>query len=308
MSSMMQPPPGGDQSQTRALMGMTIAMLSLLPDAMANSDQLGTAVGAGLDFVEFHYGYGHHRYYINEPSYNRFSYYSYGEWIQTFATLMWTKISICLFLSRLPATLALKRPLHIAVALLFISNLILTLLWILQCLPVKAAWDKTVSGKCFTKAQLLEIILAQGTAACLPTIYPGYRAIRHRLGQFSSRRQSSGEKSSPEKARIWLNADKTRRGTSTTTTIVAPSTAGKPDIPLPEAAVLTSREFGVQQGSPKDSAERLVTNNNNFSEHFAEDTRTQATGTFDWRGLNSARRESRSFGDGNTPKFTTNMV
>lgn len=120
-------------------------------------------MGAGLDFVEFHYGYGHHRYYIDGPAYSRFAYYSYGEWIQTFVTLMWTKISICFFLSRIPATKVLRTPLFNAIIVLFISNLILTLLWILQCIPVQATWDLTISGKCFTKSQLLEIILAQGS-------------------------------------------------------------------------------------------------------------------------------------------------
>ena len=130
--------------------------------SMLNLIQLGTAVGAGLDIVECHYGYGHHRYYIDGPAYDRVAYYSYGEWIQTFATLMWTKISICFFLSRIPATKVLRTPLFIAITVLFISNLVLTLLWILQCIPVQATWDLTISGKCFTKSQLLEIILAQG--------------------------------------------------------------------------------------------------------------------------------------------------
>jgi hypothetical protein len=118
--------------------------------------------------VEFHYGYGSHDYYIKGGAYNRIQYYSYGEWIQTFATLMWTKISICLFLSRIPVTKVLKVPLYIASLVLFLSNVILTLLWILQCIPVKATWDFTVKGKCFTKAQLLEIILAQGSKLTSP--------------------------------------------------------------------------------------------------------------------------------------------
>ena len=120
--------------------------------------------------MEFNDGYGYHRYYINGPTYNRLQYYSYGEWIQTFATLMWTKISICLFLSRIPATKTLRRPLYIAVVVLFVSNLILTLLWILQCLPVNATWDLTVPGKCFTKDQLLQIILAQGSKLTLSNL------------------------------------------------------------------------------------------------------------------------------------------
>ena len=120
-----------------------------------------------MDFPIFANGYGHHQYYISGPSFARIQYYSYGILIQMFATLMWTKVSICLFLSRIPATRSLKRPLYASVVVLLVSNLILTLLWILQCFPTKAAWDLTVQGKCFTKNQLLQIILAQGIISAI---------------------------------------------------------------------------------------------------------------------------------------------
>ena len=208
-----QPPPDGDQSQSQAIVGMSLAMLVLsfalvflrfivkifvvkkvwwddwtilfafvclscfptllpihspqLPRSFLspfNAIQIGTAVGTGLDMERINYGFGHHRYYISSPGYNRFLYYGYGNWIQVFATLMWTKISICLFLYKIPATKALKRPLIAAIVVLVVSNIILELLFILQCSPVNAAWDLTVSGKCFSKDQLLQIILAQGGA------------------------------------------------------------------------------------------------------------------------------------------------
>lgn len=52
---------------------------------------------------------------------------------------------------RIPVTKALKRPLQMMVVLLIVSNLILMLLWILQCLPVSAVWDKEKrkAAKCF---------------------------------------------------------------------------------------------------------------------------------------------------------------
>jgi hypothetical protein len=123
---------------------------------------LGTIIGAGLDFPEFELGYGRHRYYINDEAYAKFAYYSYGEWIQTFATLMWTKVSICLFLLHIPVTKALRRPLQAAIVILIVSNLVLTLMYILQCLPVNAVWNPKVQGKCFEPNMVVNIMFAQG--------------------------------------------------------------------------------------------------------------------------------------------------
>ncbi|KAL2040026.1 hypothetical protein N7G274_007429 [Stereocaulon virgatum] len=74
---------------------------------------------------------------------------------------MFTKISICLFLMRIPTTKAFIRPLQAAVVGLIVSNVVLTLLWIVQCRPLEGAWDKDLTSKCFSRGQLLRIIIAQ---------------------------------------------------------------------------------------------------------------------------------------------------
>ena len=125
--------------------------------------QLGNIIGAGLDVVEVHYGFGRPDYYLTQWQLIEFKKYTYGEWIQTFATLMWTKISISLFLMRIPATKALIRPLQGAVIFLALSNIILTILWIAQCRPVAAAWDNNIKGTCFGRGQLERIIIAQAS-------------------------------------------------------------------------------------------------------------------------------------------------
>ena len=81
----------------------------------------------------------------------------------TFATLMWTKISICLFLMRIPTSKALIRPLQCAVVFLILSNVILTILWIVQCRPVAKAWDNDIDGSCFSKGQQERIIISQAS-------------------------------------------------------------------------------------------------------------------------------------------------
>lgn len=122
---------------------------------------IGTLIGSALDFVEVHYGFGRHYACLSEWQQQEFGKYVYGEWIQTFASLMWTKVSICLFLLRIPIRKVFIRPLQASVVILILSNIILTLLWILQCRPVHAAWNKNVHGQCFSRGQLQRVIMAQ---------------------------------------------------------------------------------------------------------------------------------------------------
>lgn len=122
---------------------------------------MGNAIGFGLVHMEMHYGFGRHQYYLTKWQLIEFQKYAYGEWIQAFATLMWTKVSICLFLRRIPATKVLIRPLDISIGVLILSNVILTILWIVQCRPIDAAWNSNIKGSCFSRGQLERIIIAQ---------------------------------------------------------------------------------------------------------------------------------------------------
>ena len=68
-----------------------------------------------------------------------------------------------MFLLRLPVSKALTRPLQAAIVFLVVSNIVLTLLYVLQCRPVNAVWNPKVEGDCFSTEQVLEIILAQAS-------------------------------------------------------------------------------------------------------------------------------------------------
>lgn len=111
--------------------------------------------------VEVHYGFGKHEQFLSPYHLKEFQKYTYGEWIQTFATLMFTKVSICLFLIRIPHSKVMLRPLQYAVAFLIWSNTVLTVLWIMQCQPVRAAWDISGGGACLSRGAKSGIILAQ---------------------------------------------------------------------------------------------------------------------------------------------------
>ena len=125
--------------------------------------QVGNFIGGALDIVEVHEGFGRSIFYLSPHQLQEYGKYVYGEWIQTFATLMFTKVSICLFLLRIPVTKVLIRPLQAAVVFLVLSNVALTLMWIFQCTPVDAAWieGKKANARCFSRGELQRIIIAQ---------------------------------------------------------------------------------------------------------------------------------------------------
>lgn len=130
----------------------------------------GHIVGLGIVAVEVHYGFGRHRTYLTEWEYTEFLKFSYGEWIQTFQTLMFTKLSICFLLLRIPVQTYFLRPLQGAIVFLIVTNIVLTFLWIFQCNPIRGAWNKQTPASCFTNAQLLRIIISQAIISIISDV------------------------------------------------------------------------------------------------------------------------------------------
>ena len=108
-------------------------------------------------------GFGRHKASLTPHQIQEYEKYTFGEWIQTFATLMWTKVSICLFLLRIPVQPHFVRPLQAALVFLILSNVVLTILWIVQCRPIAAAWNDSIDGQCFSKRQKECIIFVQAS-------------------------------------------------------------------------------------------------------------------------------------------------
>ncbi|KAL8825427.1 MAG: hypothetical protein Q9170_007794 [Blastenia crenularia] len=122
----------------------------------------GHIIGMGLIAKQIGYGFGRPAYYLTEHGLQEFMKYAYGEWLQTFATLTFTKISICLLLLRITITKAFIIPLYAAIGILAVSNVILSLCWIFQCTPhLDKAWNTKMPGHCFSKGQLERIIISQ---------------------------------------------------------------------------------------------------------------------------------------------------
>ncbi|KAL8835309.1 MAG: hypothetical protein Q9170_003364 [Blastenia crenularia] len=107
---------------------------------------LGHPIGTALVVCQVAYGFGKPAYYMTPHQYQEFSK------VTTFATLMFTKVSICLFLLRITVTPSTIRPLQAAFVMLVVSNIVLSLAWIFQCTPhLDKAWNDKLPGKCFTK-------------------------------------------------------------------------------------------------------------------------------------------------------------
>ena len=82
--------------------------------------------------------------------------------VQNFFALMCTKVSICLFLIRIPIHKRYVIPLQAAVVVLIVSNFVLEFLWIFQIWPIQALWDTRVQvERNFTRRMKLDIIFAQ---------------------------------------------------------------------------------------------------------------------------------------------------
>ena len=136
--------------------------------------QIGTTVGMILDIVCIYYGYGRHEYYLSEHQIQEFKKFVYGNWIQTMQTLMLQKISICLLLLRISPSKRIIRPIQAFIAFLIVTNIVLTLLYILQCIPLDGAWDakKMKTAKCFTPGQVQRIIISQArTSLFFPFLF-----------------------------------------------------------------------------------------------------------------------------------------
>ncbi len=171
MSSSGPPPHNGDENRQGGILA-TALVVTILASAVVSLrlatriwivrnigwddytivfPTFGIIIGTGLAIKGLDYGFGRHKYYLTHRQYIEYMKYSYGEWIQTFQTLMFNKISICLFLLRIPVEKIFLRPIQV----------VLTLLWIFQCNPIAGAWNKQVPATCFTNAQLQRIIISQ---------------------------------------------------------------------------------------------------------------------------------------------------
>ena len=197
ISSPSQPPPGGHQSQTKALMGVTIAMLSFSTIFVSLRFLVWIHVLKSVWWDDWTIFFALVRFMrslcfnakfelVRDGSGRRIGHCRIPLWLRSPSILhRWPSLwqDRILFIRRVDpdfCDLEVDQDIHLLLSKSYSSNkglanafvhcyywalfnLILTLSWILQCIPVQATWDLAFSGKCFTKSQPLEIILVQGS-------------------------------------------------------------------------------------------------------------------------------------------------
>ncbi|KAL9131323.1 MAG: hypothetical protein Q9217_000702 [Psora testacea] len=123
-----------------------------------------TIIGAALITCEVIVGgLGRHQYYLTFAQKKNSRALGWADWIQTFITLMFTKISICLFLLRIVDARRFKVALHGLIWFLVLFTSVCVFLFIGVCRPLKAYWNiKIQNAVCLSELQVKEIALAQG--------------------------------------------------------------------------------------------------------------------------------------------------
>lgn len=112
--------------------------------------------------TEVFYGLGRHHRYLSAYNYAHYLKFDYLDWIQVFATLALSKISICQFLLRLSKFDRLGRFLQGLIVFIILTHIPLTLLMIFQCHPVHKYWNQSLPGSCFRKDTVEKIVISQG--------------------------------------------------------------------------------------------------------------------------------------------------
>ena len=107
-------------------------------------------------------GAGRHTYYLTLPQiFESRKYFNLAEILLAIITCM-TKVSICLFLLRIPNSKRLRNLLWALILSLVLVNGTLVIVFILQCRPFKFSYNPTVKGSCWPPRVYEAIVYVQG--------------------------------------------------------------------------------------------------------------------------------------------------
>ncbi|KAL8646687.1 MAG: hypothetical protein Q9210_005994, partial [Variospora velana] len=129
--------------------------------------QFTNLVGLGLVTAEVFNGLGRHMYYLQPDQIRRFIIIGWLDWMQTFITIMLTKISICLFLLRIKNDVSNKIFMYILITANVVVTSVICFLLLGICQPLRAYWDVGVDGQCFSTRQFMIMVASQGTFSIL---------------------------------------------------------------------------------------------------------------------------------------------
>ncbi|KAL8713751.1 MAG: hypothetical protein Q9220_002277 [cf. Caloplaca sp. 1 TL-2023] len=181
------PSPYGDEDNGRAYLGAAWALVTCattstivrtwvrgrLTRNMGWDDyhmiigQVVNLVGLGFVTAEVFDGLGRHMYYLQADQRRRFMIIGWIDWMQTFIAIMFTKISICLFLLRIKNDKSNRIFMYSLIAANVLVTAVLCFLFLGMCRPIRAYWDIGVDGKCFSLKQTEIMVAAQGAFSVL---------------------------------------------------------------------------------------------------------------------------------------------
>lgn len=124
--------------------------------------QVTTIMGAGFITSGVLNGLGRHEYYLTPTQQKNFQAIGWADWVQVFFTLMFTKISICLFLLRIVSSQAVARAMYALIGAMVLFSMDTVFLFLGVCRPLGAYWSVSVDGTCFSKRQVMNVIIAHG--------------------------------------------------------------------------------------------------------------------------------------------------
>ncbi|KAI4228422.1 MAG: hypothetical protein LQ349_006553 [Xanthoria aureola] len=125
-------------------------------------------MGAGLITAEvIAGGLGRHSYYLQPSQRRLFAAIGWSDWIQTFITLMFTKISIALFLLRIVDSRKVRMAMYALIGCLVFFTTIFVCLFLGVCRPLKAYWNTGMDAVCLSDNVFKNIVIAQGVLSII---------------------------------------------------------------------------------------------------------------------------------------------
>ncbi|KAI4275288.1 MAG: hypothetical protein LQ337_003343 [Flavoplaca oasis] len=181
------PSPNGDEDNGKKYLGaawalVTCATLSTIVRVWVRSrltrnmgwddhnmiiGQSVNLVGLGLVTAQVFNGLGRHMYYLQPEQRRRFHLLGWLDWMQTFTAIMFTKISICVFLLRIKDDKLNKIFMYSLIGANVVVTVISCALFLSFCRPIHAYWDVGVEGICFSKREIMATVAAQGSFSVL---------------------------------------------------------------------------------------------------------------------------------------------
>lgn len=106
-------------------------------------------------------------YYLTADQRRRFAIIGWLDWMQTFITITFCKISICIFLLRIKNTRWNVRFMHALIAANVVFTVVVVGLFVGICSPPAAYWTIGLDGRCFSNERVMAIVLSQGRESLL---------------------------------------------------------------------------------------------------------------------------------------------